>query len=189
MLWMKIKLYRSATVGLDLGKFKLLMDPWLTDGEYYGSWSHFPYFDINKNLNEINSYNAIYISHIHPDHCSDDSKKINKSIPIYIHSYHTKFLKFKLERLGFKVIELDNNKRTQIGQNAYLNIISADNCDPELCYQFSGCADLVIKGPHSQQIDTLSIIDNGRNVLVNVNDCPIELAKSTFKNIKKQYEN
>ena len=29
------------------------MDPWLTDGEYYGSWSNFPYFDIDKKLNEV----------------------------------------------------------------------------------------------------------------------------------------
>ena len=45
---MKIKLYRSSTVGLNLNGYKILMDPWLTDGEYYGSWSHFPYFDFDK---------------------------------------------------------------------------------------------------------------------------------------------
>ena len=186
---MKIKLYRSSTVGLNLKGYKILMDPWLTDGEYYGSWSHFPYFDFDKKLDEINSYNAIYISHIHPDHCSDDTlKKINKKIPIYIHSYHTKFLKLKLVKFGFKVIELENNKRTQLDNNAYLNIFAADNCNPELCYKFSGCADLNAKEGHSQQIDTLSLIDDGTNVLMNVNDCPIELAKSTFKDIKKQYD-
>ena len=82
---MKIKLYRSSTVGLNLSGYKILMDPWLTDGEYYGSWSHYPYYDLDKNINEINSYNAIYISHIHPDHCSDNTlKKISKEIPIYI---------------------------------------------------------------------------------------------------------
>ena len=186
---MKIKLYRSATIGLDCNGYKLLMDPWLTDGEYYGSWSHYPYFDLDKNLNEINSYNAIYISHIHPDHCSDETlKKISKEIPIYIHSYHSKFLKFKLERIGFKVIELANNKRTKLHNNAYLNIFAADNCDPELCFKFSGCADLTAKEGHSQQIDTLSIIDDGKKVLMNVNDCPIDLAQSTFKNIKKEYD-
>ncbi len=185
---MKIKLYRSATVGLDLKGYKILMDPWLTDGEYYGSWSHFPYFDFDKNLDEINSYNAIYISHIHPDHCSDDTlKKIRKDIPVYIHSYHSKFLKFKLERFGFKVVELKNNKRTQLAKNAYLNIFAADNCNPELCFKFSSCADLTAKDG-SQQIDTLSLIDDGTDVLMNVNDCPIELAQSTFKEIKKQYE-
>ena len=186
---MKIKLYRSATIGINLGGYKILMDPWLTDGEYYGAWSHFPYFDFDKNLDELNSYNAIYISHIHPDHCSEDTlKKINKNIPIYIHSYHTKFLKYKLEKIGFNVTELQNGKRTQLSKNAYLNIFAADNCNPELCFKFAGCADLSAKDAHSQQIDTLSLIDDGKNVIMNVNDCPIELAQSTFKDIKKQYE-
>ena len=73
---MKVKLYRSATVGLESNKFKLLMDPWLVDGEYFGSWSHFPKYNIDSNLEEINSYDAIYISHIHPDHCSDKTLKL-----------------------------------------------------------------------------------------------------------------
>lgn len=186
---MNIKLYRSSTVGLNLKGFKILMDPWLTDGEYYGAWSHYPFFDLKNNLNEINNYDAIYISHIHPDHCSDETLKlINKKIPVYIHSYHSKFLKFKIQKLGFEVKELENNKRTQLNKNAYINIIAADNCDPELCYKFIGCADLKSQGPHSQQIDTIALIDDGQKVLMNVNDCPLELAKSTFGIIKKQYQ-
>jgi UDP-MurNAc hydroxylase len=185
---MKIKLYRSATVGIEFENFKILQDPWLTDGEYYGAWSHFPYFDLKGNLHEINSYNAIYISHIHPDHCSEDTLSlIRKDIPIYIHEYHSKFLKFKLEKLGFKVIELKNGKKYEIYKNIYINIFAADNCNPELCYKFSGCADLNAKGK-SQQIDTLSIINNSNSTLINVNDCPFDLAKSTFKNIHKQYK-
>ena len=31
-------------------------------------------------------------------------------------------------------------------------------------------------------------MDDNKNVIVNVNDCPFELAKSTFKNIKKNYD-
>jgi UDP-MurNAc hydroxylase len=185
---MKIKLYRSATVGIEIDNFKILQDPWLTDGEYYGSWSHFPYFDIKKNIHEINTYNAIYISHIHPDHCSDETLSlIRKDIPIYIHEYHSKFLKFKLEKLKFKVIELKNGKKYEIGKNIYINIFAADNCNPELCYKFLGCADLGAKGK-SQQIDTLSIINNKKMTLINVNDCPFDLAKSTFKDIHNQYK-
>ena len=58
---MKIKLYRSATVGIISKDYKLLQDPWLTDGEYYGSWYHYPSFEFNNYLDEINSYNGIYI--------------------------------------------------------------------------------------------------------------------------------
>jgi len=185
---MKLKLYRSATVGIEFENFKILQDPWLTDGEYYGSWSHFPHFDIKKNIQEINSYNAIYISHIHPDHCSDDTLSlIRKDIPIYIHEYHSKFLKFKLEKLKFKIVELKNGNKYEISKNIYINIFAADNCNPELCYKFLGCADLNAKGK-SQQIDTLSIINNQKNTLINVNDCPFDLAKSTFKDIHKQYK-
>jgi len=64
---MIIKLYRSATVGIDFGSFKVLTDPWLTDGEYYGSWSHYPPFEIEKYLDKKTLYNVnlksdIYIS-------------------------------------------------------------------------------------------------------------------------------
>lgn len=185
---MKIKLYRSATVSVNVDGFKILQDPWLTDGEYYGSWSHYPPFDIKRNINEINSHNIIYISHIHPDHCSDSTMElINKNIPICIHKFHAKFLKFKLERLGFKIIELENGKRHEVHKDIYLNIFAADNCDPQLCYKFMGCADMSAK-EESQQIDTLAVISSKKNVLLNVNDCPFDLAKSTFDDIHKQYE-
>jgi UDP-MurNAc hydroxylase len=185
---MKIKLYRSSTIGILFENFKILQDPWLTDGEYFGSWSHYPHFDLDKNFDEINSYDAIYVSHIHLDHCSDKTlKKINKDIPIYIHSYHAKFLKNKLERFGFKVIELLNGKKYEISKNINLRIFASDNCNPELCYKFFGCANLSeTKG--SQQIDTVAVFDNSENVLINVNDAPYELTKSTFEDIKKFYK-
>lgn len=50
---MNIKLYRSATVGIYLNGKKILCDPWLVDGEYLGSWSHYPYYDLDANLAEI----------------------------------------------------------------------------------------------------------------------------------------
>ena len=114
-------------------------------------------------------------------------KMIDKKIPIYIHKFHAKFLKAKLERFGFKVFEIDNGKRTEITQGIFINILAADNCNPELCYKFLGCADPNIKG-ESQQIDTLCIIDDNKNTLMNVNDCPVDLAKSTFSKIKKDYQ-
>tara|TARA_B100000242_G_C43043048_1_gene486717 strand:- start:821 stop:2173 length:1353 start_codon:yes stop_codon:yes gene_type:complete len=185
---MEIKLFRSATVGIHTKGFKILQDPWLTDGEYYGSWSHYPFYDLDSNLNEINKYDAIYISHIHPDHCSEETlKKINKSIPVYIHKFHSKFLKFKIERLGFKVIEIENGKKIDIGKGIHLTIYAADNCDPKLCYKFTACADMSAK-EGSQQIDTISIIDDGKNTVMNVNDCPYELAKNTFSNIKRNFD-
>ncbi len=184
---MKIKVFRSSTVGIYAKNTKILMDPWLTDGEYYGSWYHYPYFDLRDNIEELNSFDCIYISHIHPDHCSEKTLSyLKKDIPIYIHSYHEKFLKFKLERMGFKVYELENNKRTQINNDLFINIIAADNCNPELCFKFFGCKDLQnING--SNQIDTLSVIDDGRFSILNVNDSPYELSKESLETVLNEY--
>ena len=113
--------------------------------------------------------------------------KLNKNIPVYISNYHTKFLKFKIERLGFKVFELENGVIKKLGNNFFLTIYPADNCDPKLCFKFNGCAKLddSIKG--SQQIDSLSVIDDGKFVLLNVNDCPFELAKHVIKKVLKEF--
>tara|TARA_X000000950_G_C13852380_1_gene635077 strand:+ start:170 stop:1528 length:1359 start_codon:yes stop_codon:yes gene_type:complete len=186
---MKIKFYRSATVGIIFQDFKLLCDPWLTDGEYYGSWYHYPKFNLNKNsVKDLNSYDAIYISHIHPDHCSEKTlSKINKNIPIYIHSYHAKFLKFKLSNLGFNVIELDNNKKFSLTKNVFINIVAADNCDPQLCYKFTGCAELK-KTSGSQQIDSYAFIGDKKHTILNINDCPFDLAQASLKKSLKNYK-
>ena len=37
-----IEFLRSSTFILNYNNTKVLFDPWLEDGEYYGSWSHFP---------------------------------------------------------------------------------------------------------------------------------------------------
>ena len=153
-----------------------------------GSWFHYPKFDFDSHRDELNSYDAIYVSHIHPDHCSSETLKlIDKKIPIFIHSFHRKFLKGKLEGLGFKVNELKNGELLQFNKDLNLRVYAADNCDPELCYKFSGCADLTAK-EGSQQIDTLSVFEYKNKVIVNVNDCPFDLAKSTFNEIKKNYK-
>lgn len=187
-MYPRLKLFRSSTVGIISENFKLLCDPWLVDGEYYGSWSHYPPYNLDENIDEINSYDAIYISHIHPDHCSEKTlKKISKDIPIYILSYHSKFLKFKLEKLGFNVNEIHNFESKSLSRNFKIKIISADNCDPELCYKFNGCANILEKN-ETQQIDSLALIEVDNIKILNLNDCPYDLAKSTFGKILKNSE-
>ena len=99
---MKIKLYRSATVGIEFKGFKILQDPWLADGAYYGSWFHYPSFDLSANIEEINSYDAIYISHIHPDHFDDRYFNFSKDIKIILLDEGPNFLKKKLLSMGYK---------------------------------------------------------------------------------------
>ena len=82
---------------------------------------------------------------------------------------------------------MNNASRTKLSNNAYINIYAADNCDPNECFKFFGCADRnAING--SQQIDSIAVFDDGQNVLVNTNDSPFELAKNTINRIKQDYD-
>ena len=175
----------SASVIIRDKNTSILCDPWLVDGEYYGSWCHFP--KLNFKPEDFNYVDFIYLSHIHPDHSSVKTlKKMNKNIPILIHSYETKFLKNNIERLGFKVIELEHNKRTHLKENLYINILAADNCNPELCHKYFGCS-IAENKFGSTSIDSMAVFDNDDEVLVNTNDCPYLLANQTASIIKSQY--
>src|SRR5262245_36030953 len=122
---MQITFLKSATVIVEAGGVRILMDPWLVDGEYYGSWSHYPPFEWSDD--HLTSLDYIYISHIHPDHLSHATMaRLSKSIPVLIHRYESKFLKRNIEAMGFEVRELPHNVRIPLGKKTTINILAAD---------------------------------------------------------------
>jgi len=183
---MNIQWLTSASVIIEHEDVKILCDPWLVDGEYYGSWNHFPPYDFKPEIFDDVDY--IYLSHIHPDHSSPKTlEKLNKKIPILIHNYATDFLKNNLVRLGFQVCELKHNKPKKLKNNLTINILAADNCNPELCFKYFGCS-FVENKIGSTSIDSMAAIDNGNEVIINTNDCPFELAQTSASLIKNQYD-
>jgi UDP-MurNAc hydroxylase len=123
---------------------------------------------------------------VHPDHFDPKTMRLlNPETPVLIHKYHQKFLKANIERLGFKVIELDNRIPFQLSKNSKLSIYAADNCDPSICGKMFGCLGSEIKG--SMQLDSLCVIDDGTHILVNTNDCPFGISKNTLEVIKRNY--
>ena len=154
---MKVTYHNSAAVVIQENSTKILIDPWFFDGEYFGSWGIYPPYDFKSE--EFEDVDYIYISHVHPDHCSPKTlSKLNKNIPILIHNFSEKFLKKNIENLGFKVIELENNERTLLKENLYINIIAADNCNPEICGKSLGCGELESEF-RATQIDSMAVID------------------------------
>ncbi len=185
---MKIHYLQSASVIIEANSVKVLCDPWLVDGEYYGSWNHYPPYDFDSQ--KFDDIDFIYISHIHPDHFSFLTlEKLNKNIPILIHEYQTPFLKNNILRLGFEVLELPHNTRTHLKNGVYINILAADDCNPEICNKFFGCGIFkpVENTTGSVQIDSISVIDDGFFTVVNVNDSPIALTKMVVEKLKKNY--
>ena len=91
---MKIKKFGSATILIETSDTKILCDPWLTDGAYYGAWCNFP--PINLDDCDFSDVDYVYVSHIHPDHFDPNTiALLDKSTPIVIHKYHQK-LEFNL---------------------------------------------------------------------------------------------
>ncbi|HWB11579.1 MAG TPA: MBL fold metallo-hydrolase [Pirellulales bacterium] len=182
---MKVQLLKSASVVVEAKGVKILADPWLVDGEYYGSWAHYPPYEFDPAM--FADVDFIYLSHIHPDHFSRKTLALlPRSIPVLVHAYATTFLRANVEALGFRAVELPHGCRTHLKNGVHINIFAADNCDPAACGRFFGCA-RVEKSFGSTQIDSLSVIDDGNHVVVNVNDCPFELAKNSMAAIKEQY--
>ena len=188
---MKVTQLNSASVLIedDSGdsNVKILCDPWLEGEEYMGSWAIYPPYNFKpENFADVD---FIYVSHIHSDHVSTKTlSKLKKNIPVLIHNFPEKFLKNKIERLGFKTIELEHGIRIKIKKNMYLNILAADNCDPSICGNIMGCGLSEFKY-QTTQIDTIAVFDNQNQVIVNTNDCPYEIAKTTTSSIKSMYDN
>ena len=137
---------------------KILCDPWLDGEEYLGSWAMYPQYNFKpENFSDVD---FIYISHIHPDHSSVNTlSKLSKKIPVLIHNFPEKFLKNKIENLGFKTIELEHGMRIRLKNNLHVNIMAADNCDPNVCGKIMGCGLSEVRFK-TTQIDTMVIFDN-----------------------------
>ncbi|NAS12281.1 MBL fold metallo-hydrolase [Poritiphilus flavus] len=183
---MKIHYIKSACVVIESKGVKILCDPWLVDGEYYGSWCHYPPLELNEEY--FADIDFIYVSHIHPDHFSTKTLKLlPKEIPVLIHTYTTTFLKANIERLGFKAIELPHNERVSLKNGVGIKILAADNCNPELCAKFMGCGFIETKFKFTQ-IDSLALIDDENYTVLNLNDCPYDLAHVAVNEVLKKHK-
>ncbi len=127
------------------------------------------------------AYDYIYVSHIHPDHLSEDTfRNLPYKKPVLIQNFDSKFVKRKLEMLGYEVIECEHGTPFEFDEGGSMTIYAADNCNPELCYKLMGCATAEKKFGITQ-IDTLAVFRHNGNTIINTNDCPFELAEITIK--------
>ncbi|MBX0359449.1 MBL fold metallo-hydrolase [Halobacillus sp. Nhm2S1] len=183
---MRVQYIASACVLIEHANIKVLCDPWLKDGTYYGSWYHYP--PLKHKPEDFFDVDYIYISHIHPDHMDLESlKSFPRDIPILIHDYAEKFILKILKGIGFeRIIEISHYQVYPLAENFTIEILSADNCDPELCGKFFGCS--VLK-PYNKtiQIDTLAVFDGSGKTVVNTNDCPYPLSYKVCDYIKQKY--
>lgn len=182
---MKITYLSSATVIIEANGVRVLTDPWLTDGAFYGAWHHYPPIDLDGI--DVGNIDYVYVSHIHQDHFDQKTfDKIPKNIPVLIHRFHRTFLRDRVKAYGFSVVELENGREFDIGNGSHIAIYAGDNCDPSICGHLFGCADNPdLRG--SLQIDSMCVVSDGKEVVVNTNDACSEIGRSALQAIRTRY--
>ena len=86
---------------------KVLCDPWIVDGVFEDHGSIIPF---ENKISDLQNVDAIYLSHIHPDHF-DDRFSIFQKIKKLFDDEGPNFLKKKLFSMGYKnLLEIKNNE-------------------------------------------------------------------------------
>lgn len=183
---MKVRFIKSSCVVVEHGNTRVLCDPWLTDGVYYGSWNHYPPLIFEPE--DFKDVDYLYISHIHPDHLDPATlKRLPKTIPVLIHNYAEKFVLNLLTKLGFETIhEISHGDAFKLADDFSIEIFAADNCDPEMCGRYFQCS---VPSPYKQtmQIDSMGVFHGGGKTLVNTNDCPYGLSRTVCDTVLKKH--
>ncbi len=182
---MEVSFLRGATIILSDGNRRLICDPWLEDGIYYGAWAHYPPFtEEDWRHHSPTDVDYIYISHVHPDHFDPQTLKRFSGQKVIIHKYVGPFLKRKIEALGFEVVELENGAVFEMGNQFNIRVFAADDCDPTKCGVFFRCA----PGVRSAQLDSLAVITTPTCTIANVNDCPWGLGDKLAAKLGNEYD-
>lgn len=183
---MRITYFANACVLVEEKGTKILCDPWLIDGVYYGSWFHYPPLKVAPE--DFFDCNFIYISHIHPDHLDAASLALfPKTITILIHDFADKYVRGLIQKLGFQtIIEVAHKEEFRASDDLTLKILAADNCDPYLCGRYLHCT---VPSPYekTKQIDTLAVFKGEKHIAINTNDCPYALAKTVCDDLVLDY--
>ena len=149
----RVEVIGHATLRVQGGGRTLLTDPWLVDPIGCSSGFHFPPL-VHDTARLAAETDAIYISHIHPDHFNPPTlAAFPRTIPIYIGRYRRKEFRDEVAALGFPVVEVPFQEPTRVaGTDLEITIIEHD-------YEESAAYDssIVIRAPG------FSVFDN--------NDC------------------
>jgi|688.fasta_scaffold296116_1 UDP-MurNAc hydroxylase len=89
---------------------RVLCDPWIVNGVFEGSWYHYP--PLTTKPDDIHNVDAVYISHLHPDHFDERYFDFPKDMPIFVLEHGPNFLRKKLLELGYNDLILIEDGET-----------------------------------------------------------------------------
>lgn len=135
---------------------RILCDPWIDDGVFDGSWFHYP--PLRTKFKELKNIDAIYLSHIHPDHYDERFFKYNPNTPIILLDQEPNFLKKKLIQKGYKNLILIKDMKSLRFKEFKLTMYKA----------FSG--HIYEENFIGNLIDSALVFESGKFKAINFND-------------------
>jgi UDP-MurNAc hydroxylase len=153
---MQLLNFGGATALLEHQGVRILMDPWLDDGIFHGSWVHFPPLKIG--VEDVGRLDYIYISHIHEDHCSLGTlQALDRNATVLVMERRPNLVLDFLKRnhLGFREIKvIEPRSPLQLRPGLVADMIEPDPADAM-----------------AAAIDSALLLHWDGRVILNANDC------------------
>ncbi len=150
---MKVTYIGHACILLESAGTRILMDPWLTDPTYHGTWWHYPPLELG--VRDLPKLDYLYVSHEHPDHFDPPTlRQLDKDVHVVIANFKRKRFRDRLASLGFqRITEVDFGREFRCnGSGLALRLIPPDRAWD----------------------DSAILVKDGTTTVLNVNDCHLD---------------
>jgi UDP-MurNAc hydroxylase len=150
---MEVTYIGHACMLVESGGTRILMDPWLTDPAYHGTWWHYPPLELG--VRDLPKIDYLYVSHEHLDHFDPPTlRQLDKDVHVVIADYSRKRFRERLLGLGFRTVtEIEFGRPFRCnGSGLTLRLIPPDRAWD----------------------DSAILVTDGQTTLLNVNDCHLD---------------
>lgn len=183
---MKIEFISNACCIIESNKgTKILTDPWINDGVFEGSWCHF--HKLKTALADIQDVDAIYLSHIHPDHYDDRYFNFSKDMPIIVLNHGLNFLHKKLNENGYNNLIKAKDKETITFKDFNLTLFAPFN--KHIFFENNSKIGNLIDSAIVFQADSQSIFNANDNTPDNASSQELKSLFGTFDLALMNYNN
>jgi UDP-MurNAc hydroxylase len=142
---MRVTYLGQACILVEAAGRKLLTDPWLSEGAYFGTWYHTHILAEAGITPESfpKDIDYIFLSHEHQDHCDPATlRHFASNTPILISKFATPRFRYYVESLGFNnIYELPSSREVNLGDGLKVTILGTAEYtnDAAMVIEADGC--------------------------------------------------
>jgi UDP-MurNAc hydroxylase len=141
----RVTYFGQACTLIEVGGRKILTDPWLTEGAYFGTWFHTHVLaDAGVTPDRFSKdIDYLFLSHEHEDHVDPETlRHFSPHVPVLICKFPTPRFRHYLESLGLRNIrEISSGQEAKLGSGLSVTIFSTAEYtnDAALLVEGDGC--------------------------------------------------